>query len=73
MTHGLTERGFRFYRFEHLGCRGQELKVVESSLALEGAHVRIFHGDDEHVQLHVDAAEAVANALVDFVRAARDG
>lgn len=73
MEHEITQRGFRYHRFEHLGCRGQVVKVVESSIALEGAHVRIFHGDDEHVQLHVDAAEAVAHALLDFARAARAG
>lgn len=73
MGYGMTERGFRFFRFEHLGCRGLVVKVVESSIALEGAHIRIFHGDNEHVQLHVDAAEAVAHALLGFVQAARNG
>jgi hypothetical protein len=70
MDHETTPRGFRTYRIAG-GCRGQDLQVTESSIAFEGAHIRIYHGDDEHVQLHVDAAEKVAEALLDFVRAAR--
>ena len=67
-----TERGFRLYLDgPGDGCRGVNLSVVESSLAYEGAHVRIYHGDDEHVQLHVDAAEDVAQALLEFVAEAR--
>lgn len=71
MEHETTERGFRAYTFPDVDCYGGEVTVVESSIAFEGAHVRIYHGDDEHVQLHVDAAEKVAHALLDFVRAAR--
>lgn len=71
MDHDTTERGFRAYRLDGVGCYGWKVRVVESSIALEGAHVRIYHGPDEHVQLHVDAAEKVAAALLDFVRDAR--
>lgn len=67
-----TERGFRLYLDgPGDGCRGARLSVVESSIACEGAHVRICHGTDEHVQLHADAAEAVAQALLEFVAEAR--
>lgn len=71
MDHEITERGFRTYRIEGSGCHGWLIRVTESSIAFQGAHVRIYHGDNEHVQLHVDAAEKVAEALLDFVRAAR--
>lgn len=74
MEHETTERGFRIFMLAPGdGCRGWDVRVLESSLAFEGAHVRICHGNDEHVQLHVDAAEQVAHALLDFVRAARSG
>lgn len=69
----VTARGFRIYLADHPGCQDAEVTVVESSIAFEGAHVRIYHGDDEHVQIHVDAAEAVAHALLDFAREARAG
>lgn len=66
-----TERGFRLYLYEpDGGCQGAAVTVVESSLAFEGAHVRIYHGDD-HVHLHVDVAESVALSLLEFVAEAR--
>lgn len=50
------------------------VRVQESSIACEGAHVRIFPGaGTEALHLNTDNAERLAKALLEFVRMARAG
>lgn len=63
-----TQRGFRIFgEFEN--SRG-ELKIVESSLAFEGPHARIYLGNDEHLQCDVQAAKDIILALTAFIKEA---
>jgi hypothetical protein len=50
------------------------VRVQESSVAYEGAHVRVFPGaGTEALHLNVANAEKLANSLLEFVRMARAG
>lgn len=84
-----TSRGFRIFHDERneqpeptlveraLGCtpRPQRLSVVESSIAGEGAYVRIYGGRaaDDHVHLSYAQAKAVRDALDQFLIEAEHG
>ncbi len=78
-----TERGFGVYA-EFPDKNGTVL-VQESSIAFEGAHVRVFHAPDpklypnipeDHVcglHLSVSQASILAHALKNFIADAKDG
>lgn len=58
-----TERGFRVFH------KSDDLSVVESSLAFEGTHVRIYGGrggSNDHVHLSYEQAGSVIAALKTF-------
>lgn len=71
-------RGFRIFHTrrrepdERLYGEDVEVKVVESSLATRGPHVRIYEGS-ECVQLNMAEAEEVRNALETFLHEAGQG
>ena len=69
MNKARTERGFRIFG---LGtARTGHWRVIESSLALEGPHCRIYGkdevGDDAHLHLSVPEAGELAEALLTFI------
>lgn len=71
MTGPVTERGFRVFH------REDRLSVIESSLALEGPHVRVYGGRpiDGHESVHLSLvdAKAVRDALTTFIDEAEAG
>lgn len=74
MSKKRTERGFRLF------AEAKGVNVIESSLALEGAHVRVYGGRDiaiegheGHVHLNVEQAEVVVRGLTAFITEARAG
>ena len=64
-----NERGFRVFG------RTDSVSVVESSLAFEGPHCRIFGGKDKDAHVHLSLADArvVVAALSAFVAEAKAG
>jgi hypothetical protein len=64
-----TERGFRVYGRSD----DRRVQVVESSIAFEGPHVRIFVGKSEAVHLSLPDAKLVLVALSAFAREAEAG
>jgi hypothetical protein len=70
-----TNRGFVVFSREIEDRDTKDcVRVQESSIALEGAHVRVLPGaGTEALHLNTDNAEKLANALLEFVRMARAG
>lgn len=76
MTHQekkYTNRGFRIYA-EDLPCRHGKLKVQESSIAFEGAHIWLFYeergkalADTPSAQINVATAKKLMEALSTFI------
>ncbi len=64
-----TIRGFGVF------AATDRVKVIESSLAFEGPHVRVFGGRDESdaVHLSLQDAETVRDGLALFIAKARAG
>lgn len=67
--HEVTERGFRVF------ARNDDVRVIESSIAFQGPHVRIFGGReaDGHVQLTLEQASIAMQGLRVFLAEAEAG
>jgi hypothetical protein len=76
-----TARGFRIYD-NTIQARNGTLRVQESSLAFEGAHVWLFYDDNDKrhkgkdypaPQINVAAAKKLVSALQSFIEGAEAG
>lgn len=76
----ITIRGFEIFSREKISCRWGTLRVQESSLAFEGAHVWLYYDENEGVNstkptplINVSNAKKLIAALQKFIMAAEAG
>jgi len=68
-----TSRGFRIFMPDKADRNGNIIQVVESSIAFEGPHVRIYTGENACAHLDVRLAQLVVGALLSFLEEAFGG